>query len=502
MTESIVPAVLSWLAPPVLGAVIGAAATAGVVAVLLGGRSRARMARGVGDLVARTIASEGSLRALVTSPAARERIHRAVSSLSDHLLALPLGSLVKDSPSLQQSMEDMLAGVLQGLFLSRAMINGLRGALTDLAASWSRRRTAEILDSLSVGTMISGRLLPFLADPARRDRLSQGLAAVLADSAGDIFSDEVIAALSAAAEPFLPIAAERLAAWLQTEDVRSLMASRGRELIPRILERLNEFQRFLLSAAQYDKRLTEKMPEIVDDTVRTLQEIARDPAQQRKLLALGADTVRDWRSSLLADAGKGGPAGPRASLKAGAATVLARALTTLRDHDGAGLSEALLKGLFAPNQTLGGFLRESFGLQEPQVVDFLAERALRFLTDPATARKAAKAICRFVLSSLAESAGTTVGALLRLDPDRKSRLDAFLADRLAVLLDEQLPGIMRDVDVETLVARKIESLDIGQVRRSLPGRGRSPVRLVTLLGAGLGFLVGLAELLLRLTGLS
>lgn len=354
-----------------------------------------------------------------------------------------------------------------------------------------------------MGAMITGRLLPFFANPARRDRLSQGLAAVLADKAGDILSDDVIAGLSVAAEPVLPLAAERLAAWLQTEDVRSLLAARGRELIPRILEKLNEFQRFLLSAAQYDKRLTEKMPEIVDDTVRTLQEVARDPAQQRKLLALAVDIVRDWRRSLLAEEGRSVPGGARASLKGGATTVLARALSTLEDPKaGAGLSHALLTGLFAPNQTLGGFLRESFDLQEPQIVDFLSERALRFLTAPSTARKAARALSEFVLRSLADSAETTIGAFLRVDGDRKRRLDSFLAERLVVLVDGRLPEIVREVDVESLVARKIESLDLKEAGRKLPRRGGSLVRLVVLLGAGLGFLVGLAAVALKLAGLS
>ena len=504
MTGTIVQQLLPWLAPPVLGALIGAAVNAAGVRILLGPGSRARMARSLGSLVAGSVATEQSLRAAVNSPAARERIIRAVSSLSDQLLSMPLAALAgKDRPSLQKSIEDTLAGVLQGLFSSRAMINSLRGVLSDLTASWSGRRTAEIIESLGMGAMITGRLLPFFANPARRDRLSQGLAAVLADKAGDILSDDVIAGLSVAAEPVLPLAAERLAAWLQTEDVRSLLAARGRELIPRILEKLNEFQRFLLSAAQYDKRLTEKMPEIVDDTVRTLQEVARDPAQQRKLLALAVDIVRDWRRSLLAEEGRSVPGGARASLKGGATTVLARALSTLEDPKaGAGLSHALLTGLFAPNQTLGGFLRESFDLQEPQIVDFLSERALRFLTAPSTARKAARALSEFVLRSLADSAETTIGAFLRVDGDRKRRLDSFLAERLVVLVDGRLPEIVREVDVESLVARKIESLDLKEAGRKLPRRGGSLVRLVVLLGAGLGFLVGLAAVALKLAGLS
>jgi hypothetical protein len=325
---------------------------------------------------------------------------------------------------------------------------------------------------------------------------------VLADKAGDILSDDVIASLSVAAEPLLPAAAERLAAWLQTDDVRSLLAARGRELIPRILEKLNELQRFLLSAGQYDKRLNEKMPEIVDDTVRTLQEIARDPVQQRKLLALAVDVVRDWRKTLQSDV-SGASGGARASLKVGATATLARALSSLEDGPTrAGLADTLVKGLFARNQTLGAFLRESFGLQEAETVDFLSERALRFLTSPSTAQKAAHALSELLLRHLADHADTTVGTFLRVDAGRKTRLDEFLAARLLGLVDDKLPDLLRDIDVESLIVRKIDALDVGEVERRLTRQPGSPLKRVALLGAGLGFVVGLVSVVLRLAGVA
>jgi uncharacterized membrane protein YheB (UPF0754 family) len=85
------------------------------------------------------------------------------------------------------------------------------------------------------------------------------------------------ALLLSAGKKLYPGLREQLINFLNRDEVRREFEYQGRIFISNAVLKLNVFQRFFISAAQYDKTLDEKMPEIIDDLVNQISEICGDP---------------------------------------------------------------------------------------------------------------------------------------------------------------------------------------------------------------------------------
>jgi hypothetical protein len=496
VTGALLPQVIPWVAPPLVGAVVGAVVgyAAGHIGlrVLLSPRRRSGLARGIGGLAARELPP---LIARVRQPASQAGLLRFVSVISEHVLALPLSAVASSSGA---SLTDSLEVVLRRIFGSPAFINGVRGIVAGLVSSVLGRRPVDLLGRADVKTLVTERILPLLSDPERRAALARSLASLAAGRAGGLLTDDVLSGLEGALEPVLPSAGERAALWLQSSETRQLLSERARELLPRILDKLNVVQRLLLSAGQYDRRLAEKMPEIVDDTVRSLQEVARDRSQQKRVLAAGMAALRDWRDALQKD-GKGGSGAD--GVRQGLEPLIGRALKTLEDPAvRARVSGSLETWLASGHQTVGGILGSTFGIQEAQVVDFVSERVLTWLTADRAAAQAAIALSGFVSRFLADNGAAKIRDLAGVDAARKERLDGFLVARLRDAADRLLPEILGGIDIGTFVAERIAGLD-AQVTQRLASQVVGPrLKWIAVPGAFVGFVVGLFELILKILG--
>jgi hypothetical protein len=351
---------------------------------------------------------------------------------------------------------------------------------------------------MDVRTLVTERILPLLSAPEKRAALSRSLASLAADRAGGLLTDDVLSGLEGALEPALPSAGERAALWLQSPETRQLLSERARELLPRILDKLNVVQRLLLSAGQYDRRLAEKMPEIVDDTVRSLQEVARDRSQQKRVLAAGMAALRDWRDALQKD-GKGGSGAD--GVRQGLEPLIGRALKSLEDPAvRARVSGSLETWLASGHQTVGGLLGSTFGIQEAQVVDFVSERVLTWLMADRAAAQAAIALSGFISRFLADNGTAKIGDLAGVDAARKERLDGFLVARLRDAADRLLPEILGGIDVGAFVSGRIAGLDAQVTQRLASQAVRPRLRWIAVPGAFVGFVVGLFELVLKILG--
>jgi uncharacterized membrane protein YheB (UPF0754 family) len=506
--------ILPWVAPPVLGAIIGYVTNDIAIRMLFRPLKEARviglrvpftpgifpkeryaLARSIGRMVSRELITEEALRRQVHSEKTIAQLSSSVESVSAHVLSLPVSELSRAGLSLlPNSLDEMLTGLLGRLFGSRAFIHAARDMIARGISSLAGRKVREILDRFDLKSLITDRLLPLLAEQSNRESLAGSVANLFGERAGSILSDQTIEALSSLLEPSVPRWADRLISWLRSAETRAVMAVQGRELLPKILERLSVVQRFLLSAGQFDKRLDEKMPEIVDDTIGALEAILRDPAQQRRALALISDAAKAWR-----DEGVDGQPRSRAGIGAMAASLLSKLLAELGNEGTRQKVYALLEDrLLSGNPSIGSFLRNSLGVSDAEVSEFLSNQALTFLSKPETAQKLSREIAGLVSRFLEDHDRSSLGDLLRVDEARKRKLDAYLMARLVELIDARLPEILRGVDVESLVVQKIDGLDVRDVERLLVQVIASHLKWINVFGAILGFIIGLLQLVLRL----
>ena len=522
MSATILRDILPWVTPPVIGAVIGYVTNDIAIRMLfrplapirlfglrlpftpgIFPKERHALSRSIGRMVSRELITEEALRTQIRSEKARAALAQSVARLSAQVLATPLSALSGAGAAvLAASLRDLLEGLLSGLLGSRAFLYAVRDIVSRSVSTVLGRKPREAFGQFDLKQLVTGRLLPLLADEKTRRSLAASLASAVGERGAGMLSDELIAALSSLLEPFLPAAVERLLEWLKSAETRALMESRGRVLLSKILDKLNILQRFLLSAGNYDRRLQEKMPEIVEDAIKAVEEIARDPASQMKVLELLARAARDWRdgsaagSSVAHDRSRAQPARAIALLVEG---FLARMEDPLAR---AQVWEFIEKRFLGGDRTLGSIARATLGVSDAEVADFLSNQALAWLSRSETAAILSQQILSLASRFLEDNAQVPLGSLLRMDDARKEKLDGFLHEKLVDLVEAKLPEILKGVDVEQLVVQKIDGLDVRDVERILLQVIATHLKWIDVFGAILGFLIGLIQVVLRLLRLT
>jgi len=99
-----------------------------------------------------------------------------------------------------------------------------------------------------------------------------------------LISEKILAAI----EKMYPVFSVSVMGFLRRKEIRYELESRGRVLLRNIFLKLNTFQRFFLSAAQYDLTLQEKMPEIIEDLTNNVEILLRDEKVKKILTETAA----------------------------------------------------------------------------------------------------------------------------------------------------------------------------------------------------------------------
>ena len=89
---------------------------------------------------------------------------------------------------------------------------------------------------------------------------------------------------------------------------------------------------------------------------------------------------------------------------------------------------------------------------------------------------------------------------LVLSEATEARIDGYLMERLIAFLSAELPAISAMLNVERLVMTQVKTLDVVEVERMILNVAGRHLRWINYLGAGLGGLIGLAQVALRLLG--
>jgi uncharacterized membrane protein YheB (UPF0754 family) len=109
-----------------------------------------------------------------------------------------------------------------------------------------------------------------------------------------------------AVEKIYPSFVMILLEFLNRYEIRKEMESKGRILLRNIFLKLNVFQRFFISAGQYDITLEQKMPEIIDELIENAQELLNDSKVKNTLTeAVLSLTKKDKSLAALLDIGSG-----------------------------------------------------------------------------------------------------------------------------------------------------------------------------------------------------
>jgi uncharacterized membrane protein YheB (UPF0754 family) len=101
--------------------------------------------------------------------------------------------------------------------------------------------------------------------------------------------------ISSAADKYYPAIAASVLNFLKNAEIRKELESKGRILLMNVFLKLNSFQRFFLSAGQYDLTLQEKIPEIINDLISNTENLLNESKVKNKFL----DAVASFFSGII-----------------------------------------------------------------------------------------------------------------------------------------------------------------------------------------------------------
>lgn len=277
--------------------------------------------------------------------------------------------------------------------------------------------------------------------------------------------------------------------FLRSIEFRGRLEMEARAFVKKALNRLGPVQRLFVSIAGYDDKISQAMPGIIDDLIQTFEHVLRDPATPRKISeALGAALIaqRSRLASQDLSTNAGLPGGENI------------------------LNTALLSLGKSPEE-----LRRRAG----ESYDRLAELPLQGLTNLSVS---ADDIAGFILSAFVHSLGregeqssTTVGALfvqvLRefakgrtlaeffgIGENEVERISRTLAGALLKLIETRIPLIVETLNVRSMVAEKIDSIDMKEAERIVLQVVRKELAWITWLGGILGAMIGIVQSVLSI----
>ncbi|MDR1576313.1 MAG: DUF445 family protein [Treponema sp.] len=410
-------------------------------------RQRRRLADSIGRMVERELLTPDLLRQRFRRDDIREKVYQSVSRFTETALAAPLrGILGQSAPPPERAVLSSLADA----FVHSPLCAGLARALVVSLTGDLNRSLFDILGVIDP----PDAALPPDADAGDGPALARRGGA--AEQRVERFIEEALRGragliagrLREEAATQYPAMAKTCVEFLQRDDTHHVLELQGRIFLAGAILKLNVFQRFFLSAAQYDRTLSERMPEIIDDFIGQTESLLEDGAVRRRLLDfLGASVER-----LFSD---GSPAAARAI----AGLLIAEGKKPLRELAPALSVEALAEKLAALPGSPGGLWQDT----------------QKFL--------------------LEQYGGQSLGALLAIHGEKKNALDRTLCSQLLRLADEQIENVLSSVDVRSLVSERIDSLEMIRVERIILDVMADQFKWIDIFGAILGFLIGLFQAL-------
>jgi uncharacterized membrane protein YheB (UPF0754 family) len=176
--------------------------------------------------------------------------------------------------------------------LEEIRIFGIRLPFTPGILPKQRYKLAESVGGMVERELITPEILRerLFRDDVReniKQMLSHFTEKILEKSPGELFDGQeklLSSKIYDAADKLYPTLTQAIMSFLNRDDIRKELESKGRIILRNIFLKFSSFQRFFLSAGQYDLTLEEKMPEIINDLAANAGSLLSDNKVKMALL--------------------------------------------------------------------------------------------------------------------------------------------------------------------------------------------------------------------------
>ncbi|TVR87548.1 MAG: DUF445 family protein [Spirochaetaceae bacterium] len=523
MTENIV-VVLPFVLPPILGALIGYVTNAIAIRMLFRPlrayhvfgiripftpgiipRQRHELAKSIGSMVSERLLTEDIVRAQIASVEVREGVTRGVASYTQRALH---GVPASENPDeedrtarkLRPTVEHTVTTLIRGFLSSDELASLVADSLS---------HAYDALSELQVGTLLpnSEQLEALLEEGLRKlpeaelweriietasGALAQELQAdrPLSEYLGEDGPDRIRELLVHSYDPVRTAVLTRLS----RPDAKRELIIRGKVLLRDILDKLNSWQRLLVSAGQYDRVLSERMPEIIDDLLLTLEQSSAEQENRELVVGAAMSNIEVLLGRGVADLCYDLRLNPMEWLVYLFHT-MARSLRN--DEQRRSLSKVLSLEVDRVRViTIRELVEDIFGVARDDLVLKLGERLTELLRKDELRNRIASGTVALIERFLDRARSRPLYELLAIGPTEKQLIDEAIARRALALIEARLPEIISVMDIESLVVRKVDGLDTESVERLLLMVIAQHLRWINVFGALLGAFIGGSQVIM------
>ncbi len=519
-------AVLPWILPPILGAIIGYVTNRiaikmlfrplnpkrilGVRVPLTPGvipRNRFDLARTIGRMVSEQLLSANALREQLESPEFQGSLKRWIGerrrSLMERPLAIrPTGSGIDSNghPAFpDELLEELLAAFLQSPQCVR-MVQSLAEQVTDGVGG---KRISDITSAGQLADFVHGKVLPALGNEELGNTASEFVNNWLRDQFNqnrrlkEYLTPENLEALQSLIRNNLPTATWLVFNWLRQPDMSEKLVKIGQDLVEETVSHQGLMTRVILSISGKKDEAIRDMPLIISKVIDDAEEALKSPEMQALIsdaVGVTLDRISGRRIKWLIGHNE-------QTIYWMADRATHGAFTALAETSQASVRDAAER-FYDKNagSTVAEMAERTLGVTSSSISGLTASLIADYLADPATPGNIRKFAMELGENGVADAdadcdaESVSLGSLIPLSDDTADRLDEYLAGQLVSFLGDQLPELSRIVDIESLVTNRINSFDVRAVEELVLSISGKHLRWINWFGAGLGAIIGLIQL--------
>ncbi len=534
-------AVLPWLLPPLLGAIIGYVTNRiaikmlfrplnpkrilGVRVPLTPGvipRNRFDLARTIGRMVSEQLLSPQALQEQLESPRFRDSIADWIGerrrSLMQRPISLPAARNQTPPPESEGPLQEILEETLAALLNSPQCARMVQGLADRIAGDIGDKRLSEMTSAEQLANFVHGNVLPALKNEELGSTASDFVNNWLQDQfrqnkrLKEYLTPANQEALQELIRNNIPTVMEMIFNWLRQSDVSDKLVKIGQEMVEDTVSHQSLMTRLILSISGKKDEAIRDMPHIIAKMIDDAQHALSTP--EMRTIISEASGVALQRISGRRIRGLIGRNEQTIYWMADRAT--RQAFTALSETSETRIREAA--GRFYEKNaasTLGEMAQRNLGVQTAAVSALTANLMLNYITDPNTPSQITKLARQWGTNAENPNNGenhsnepqnnepqnnepqnqaATLESLIPLSQETAARLDQYLADQLIGFLGEQIPELSRIIDVETLVTNRINNFQVKEVEDLVMSISGRHLRWINWFGAALGAIIGLIQL--------
>ena len=518
-------AVLPWILPPLLGAIIGYITNRiaikmlfrplnpkrvfGIRVPLTPGvipRNRFDLARTIGRMVSEQLLSPEALKDHLAGPEFRRGLKQWIAGRRVALMQRPitLPSANRQNADANPSddgvsafpsefLEELLAAFLK----SPQCADLVKSLADEAAASIGNKRVSEVTSPEQLSDFVHGNILPAF----RNEELGNTASALVNNWLREQFNQnrrlkeyltpENLETLQALVRNNLPTTLWLVFNWLRQPDVSQKLVQIGQDLVEETVSQQGLMTRVILSISGKKDEAIRDMPVIISKVIDDAEQALKTPEMQTLIsdaIGVALERISGRRIKWIV-----GHNEETVYWMADRAT--RQAFTAIAETPATAVREATAR-FYEKNSesTLGELAERALGVQTAAVSGVTASLMVSYLSAPETPGNIAALAGRLGANGDENAEPVTLESLIPLSDETADRLDEYLSDQLVGFLGDQLPEISRFLDVETMVTARIDSFEVKDVEELVMSISGRHLRWINWFGAGLGAIIGLIQL--------